>query len=90
MLRGSTPVSFATWFTMRGEPIAATKLDTNALGPVEPLYWLVFCPPTTAGAATVAVASYLGGSRSTWAATMPPASSGTSSRIHSRRQMILR
>src|ERR671936_2939950 len=90
MLRGSTEVSLATWLTITGEVTAATKLETNVLGPVEPLYWLVFCPPTTAGAATVAVASYLGGARSTRAATTPPARSGTSSRIHSRRQMIRR
>src|SRR4029450_9166520 len=51
------------------------------------LYWLVFCPPTTAGAATVAVASDLVGSRSTWAATTPPGSSGHRTTRHPPRPL---
>src|ERR671931_2232776 len=86
----STRVSLATWARMRVEVTAAVKLATNVLGPFEPLYWLLLGPPISAGAATVAVAWYLAGALSTSAATAPPAISGTSTRIHTRRRMIRR
>ena len=90
MAAGAAPVFSATWFTIIGEVTAPLKSATKARGALAPLYWLVLGPLTAAGAATVAVAEYWGGRLSSQATTAPTASTGTRTRIQSRRRMMLR
>ena len=87
---GWAPVSSATLTMISGEVIAARKSATNALEPPPPRYGLTVEVPSTVGAATVAVASCRDPCLSCQATTPPAASSGTSTRIHSRRRMTLK
>src|SRR5947209_2340748 len=76
----ATPVSRATCSTTGGEVTAAVKLATKAFGPLAPLYWLALVPPTSAGAATVAVAWYCFGFETMMPTTRRAARTGTATR----------
>src|SRR5215210_2816502 len=78
-------VSLATWATIGGEVTAALKLATKAFGPLAPLYWLELAPPTSAGAATVAVAWYSLGLATTNPTTSSAARAGTATKTLRRR-----
>src|SRR5262245_36451131 len=73
-----------------GDVTAAEKFDTNVLSPAAPLYWLALMPPTSAGAATVAVASYSVDFASVAPATSSSARAGTRTRTLRRRLAMSR